>query len=77
MSLDEFERLKLSVHAARYIADLEAMVRELAMDLENEIDARYPGRIEHPVQRRRYERDMDVCRRARTMLPENATTRGQ
>jgi hypothetical protein len=48
---------------------LEALLTELTMDLENEIDARY-GQDIHPAMKRRYENDIEVCRRARTALQE-------
>lgn len=56
------------------IAELEAMVRELTMDLENEVDGRYGGRLEQPVMRRRYERDIEPCRRARELLGDDKPT---
>ena len=67
-TLDAFERGKLSIIAAEYVSEIESLLWELCTDLENEIDARYPGRIEQPIQKRRYERDMDPCRRARAVL---------
>jgi hypothetical protein len=48
---------------------LEGLVTELTMDLENEIDARY-GQDIHPAMKRRYENDIEVCRRARTALQD-------
>ena len=62
------------------VAALKAMVNELVMDLENEIDARYPNKATldaMPIERRRYERDMDVCRRARAMLASRNQEVGQ
>ena len=54
---------------AERICALENLVRELAMDLENEIDNRYSHGIkDHPAMKPKYERDMEVCRRARGLL---------
>jgi hypothetical protein len=53
------------------VRTLEGLVTELAMDLENEIDARY-GQDIHPAMKRRYENDIEVCRRARTALQEQS-----
>jgi hypothetical protein len=50
---------------------LEGLVTELTMDLENEIDARY-GQDIHPAMKRRYENDIEVCRRARAALQEQS-----
>jgi hypothetical protein len=50
---------------------LEALLTELTMDLENEIDARY-GQDIHPAMKRRYENDIEVCRRARAALQEQS-----
>lgn len=53
---------------------LRAIVRELADDLEVEVEAKWfhEGAIAHPAYQRKYERDMDVIRRARTLAPPEA-----
>lgn len=53
----------LASHAA-----LEAMTKELADDIEAELEARYEGMKDHPAMKRRYDRDMESVIRARALL---------
>ena len=57
--------------AAR-ISELEAIIGELSADLADEIRARYDpnGTGVHPALKPKYERDIDVCRRARALFKE-------
>jgi hypothetical protein len=50
------------------IERLRALAKELADDLEAEIDAHYAKTKDYPSELRRYERDMDSVRRARAAL---------
>lgn len=60
---------------AKRIEALEAMLQEVVMDLENEIDGRYSGGIpgDQPAMDRAYNRDIEVCRRARKLLAERCS----
>lgn len=58
------------VSAQQEIKRLQALLHELADDLESELLGRYKtleGKM-HPVEQRRFERDMDSVRRARRAL---------
>ena len=57
------------------VAALEAMLQDVVMDLENEIDGRYSATQigDHPIIDRRYDRDIEPCRRARKLLAERCS----
>lgn len=70
---DRFERLQassFSLHAE--IGQLRALVKELADDLEAEVEGHYHNTKNSPSELRRYERDMDSVRRARAALEPKA-----
>ena len=50
------------------IAALRECLRECADDLASSLIDQYGGDIRHPVQRRRWERDMEPVERARKLL---------
>jgi len=51
------------------ITRLRAALRECADDLETEIKARYPAQVQiYPSEKRRFDRDMEMVRRARELL---------
>lgn len=62
ISLDEF-----CFNLQKANAEMRALIAELTMDLENEIDGRYGCDI-RPSMRHQYNRDIAVCRRARKLL---------
>ena len=60
--------------AVEEIERLRALVTELADDLEAKIKARYPEAWrEYPSEQRRYERDMELVRRARAAVGAGVT----
>jgi len=85
MSTDIVERLRWDTRytnghvpvtladAADEIERLRAMVGELADDMASEIEGHYEGLKDHPSMKRRYDRDMEIVRRARALLGANAS----
>ena len=69
---EDLDMLDLYYHTSlNHIAELEAMLRELADDLDTEISGRYDPRMQgniHPAMLSRYDRDMDPVKRARALL---------
>lgn len=53
------------ISAAKRIEELEALVHELADDLEAEVEGHYEGTKDHPAMTPKYERDMEPVVRAR------------
>lgn len=56
---------KLTESQEEEIEKLKALVKELADDLESEVEGRYQSVKGHPAMKPKYERDMEPVRRAR------------
>ena len=52
------------------IERLKSMVNELADELEAEVEGHYHGIKDHPAMARRYDRDMEVVIRARSLIQQ-------
>lgn len=47
---------------------LKALIMELVIDLEAEVNGHYSGLLDHPAMQRRYKRDIATVRKARAAL---------
>mgnify|MGYP001041859683 CR=1 FL=1 len=60
-------------HIVKCVNNHERLVealRQCAVELEEEVTARYKGTLDYPSQRRKYEADMSTVRDARALLNE-------
>ena len=51
-----------------WVEEAKQMIRDLANELESEVEAHYNGVKDYPGLQRRYERDMDTVWQARRFL---------
>ena len=56
-----------AAHAAE-VRQLRSLLADAISDIAEQCDATYMTRDKHPDQMRRYDRDMEIVRKARTLL---------